>query len=191
LDGDQIARVAYLAIILAALGGWVLVEYRGRLGFAARSAMAWGMIFVAAMAGYGLWGDIRSSITPVQTVVEGGRIEVPRADDGHYYLTLLIDGQEIEFLADTGATNVVLSDRDAKKLGIDPEGLAYLGEADTANGVIQTADVSVRNVELGPYFDERITASVTKGAMEGSLLGMDYLGKYRIEIDQDTMILSR
>jgi predicted aspartyl protease len=27
--------------------------------------------------------------------------------------------------------------------------------------------------------------------MEGSLLGMDYLGKYRIEIDQDTMILSR
>jgi aspartyl protease family protein len=191
LDGDQIARVAYLALILAALGGWVLVEYRGRLGFAARSAMAWGMIFVAAMAGYGLWGDIRSSITPVQTVVEGGRIEVPRADDGHYYLTLLIDGQEIEFLADTGATNVVLSDRDAKKLGIDPEGLAYLGEADTANGVIQTADVSVRNVELGPYFDERITASVTKGAMEGSLLGMDYLGKYRIEIDQDTMILSR
>ncbi len=191
MDGDQVARLAYLAIILAALGGWVLVEYRGRLGFAARSAMAWGMIFVAAMAGYGLWGDIRSSIMPVQAVVEGGRIEVPRADDGHYYLTLKIDGQEIEFLADTGATNVVLSDRDAKKLGIDPEGLAYLGEADTANGVIQTADVSVRNVELGPYFDERITASVTKGAMEGSLLGMDYLGKYRIEIDQDTMILSR
>jgi aspartyl protease family protein len=191
LDGDQIARVAYLAIILAALGGWMMVEYRGRLGFAARSAMAWGMIFVAAMAGYGLWGDIRSSIMPVQTVTEGGRIEVPRADDGHYYLTLKIDGQEIEFLADTGATNVVLSDRDARKLGIDPEGLAYLGEADTANGVVQTADVSVRNVELGPYFDERITASVTKGAMEGSLLGMDYLGKYRIEIDQDTMILSR
>jgi aspartyl protease family protein len=191
LDGDQIARLAYLAIILAALGGWVLVEYRGRLGFAARSAMAWGMIFVAAMAGYGLWGDIRSSIMPVQTVTEGGRIEVPRSDDGHYYLTLKIDGQDIEFLADTGATNVVLSDRDAKKLGIDPEGLAYLGEADTANGVVQTADVSVRNVELGPYFDERITASVTKGEMEGSLLGMDYLGKYRIEIDQDTMILSR
>lgn len=136
MDGDQVARLAYLAIILAALGGWVLVEYRGRLGFAARSAMAWGMIFVAAMAGYGLWGDIRSSIMPVQAVVEGGRIEVPRADDGHYYLTLKIDGQEIEFLADTGATNVVLSDRDAKKLGIDPEGLAYLGEADTANGVI-------------------------------------------------------
>ena len=185
------ARLIYLGIILVALLGWALVEYRGRLGFAARSAMAWGMIFVAAMAGYGLWGDITGSIMPVQSVTEGGAIEVPRAEDGHYYLTLVIDGIEVEFLADTGATNVVLSESDARELGIDPESLAYLGQAETANGTVLTADVSIRNVELGPFFDERITASVTKGAMEGSLLGMDYLGLFRIEIDRDRMILSR
>lgn len=191
MDSDAFARLAYLGIILVALLGWVLVEYRGKLGFAARSAMAWGMIFVGVAAGYGLWGDIRGSIIPAQSVTETGAIKVPRAEDGHYYLTLVIDGVEVEFLADTGATNVVLSDSDARRVGIDPEGLAYLGEAETANGVVLTADVSIRNVELGPFFDERITASVTKGAMEGSLLGMDYLGTYRIEIDQDTMILSR
>ena len=191
MDGDMTARLIYLGIILVALLGWALVEYRGRLGFAARSAMAWGMIFVAAMAGYGLWGDITGSIMPVQSVTEGGAIEVPRAEDGHYYLTLVIDGIEVEFLADTGATNVVLSESDARELGIDPESLAYLGQAETANGTVLTADVSIRNVELGPFFDERITASVTKGAMEGSLLGMDYLGLFRIEIDRDRMILSR
>lgn len=191
MDGDILARVAYLGIILVALLGWALVEYRGRLGFAARSAVAWGMIFVGAAAGYGLWGDIRGSIMPVQSVTENGQIEVPRAEDGHYYLTLTIDGVEVEFLADTGASNVVLSESDARSLGIDPAGLAYLGQAETANGTVLTADVSIRNVELGPFFDERITASVTKGAMEGSLLGMDYLGLFRIEIDRDTMILSR
>lgn len=191
MSGDQIGRLVYLGVILVALLGWVLVEYRGRLGFAARSAMAWGMIFVGAMAGYGLWGDIRGHIMPVQSVSKAGRIEVPRAEDGHYYLTLTIDGTQIEFLADTGATNVVLSNSDAKKLGIDPESLAYLGEADTANGTVQTADVSIRNVVLGPFQDDRITASVNKGEMDGSLLGMDYLKLYHIEIDQDKMILSR
>lgn len=191
MDGDIVARLAYLGIILVALIGWALVEYRGKLGFAVRSAVAWGMIFVGAAAGYGLWGDIRGRVMPVQTVTEDGQIEVPRAEDGHYYLTLVIDGVEVEFLADTGATNVVLSDSDARELGIDPESLVYLGQAETANGTVLTADVSIRNVELGPFFDARITASVSKGAMEGSLLGMDYLGLFRIEIDRDRMILSR
>ena len=191
MDGDIVARLAYLGIILVALIGWALVEYRGKLGFAVRSAVAWGMIFVGAAAGYGLWGDIRGRVMPVQTVTEDGQIEVLRAEDGHYYLTLVIDGVEVEFLADTGATNVVLSDSDARELGIDPESLVYLGQAETANGTVLTADVSIRNVELGPFFDARITASVSKGAMEGSLLGMDYLGLFRIEIDRDRMILSR
>ena len=191
MDGDIFARLAYLGLILVALLGWVMVEYRGKLGFAARSAMAWGMIFLGAMAAYGLWDDVRGKILPVQTVTQAGAIEVPRAEDGHYYLTLKIDGTEVEFLADTGASNVVLSNTDAERLGIDPESLAYLGEADTANGVVQTADVTIRNVVLGPFVDDEIVASVTKGAMEGSLLGMDYLGLYRIEIDQDRMILRR
>ena len=128
---------------------------------------------------------------PVQTVSESGVIEVPRAEDGHYYLTLSIDGTAVEFLADTGASTVVLSDSDARRLGIDPDSLAYLGEADTANGVVQTAEVSLKDVKLGQFQDAKIRASVTKGAMEGSLLGMSYLGLYRIEIDQDKMILSR
>ena len=191
MDASILARVAYLGIILVALLGWVLVEYRGRLGFAARSALAWGMIFLGAMAGYGLWDDIRGSVLPVQSVTAGGHIEIPRAEDGHYYLTLTIDGTEVEFLADTGASNVVLSNSDAERLGIDPANLAYMGEAETANGVVQTADVTIRNVKLGPFEDAKIRASVTKGAMEGSLLGMNYLGLYRIEIDQDKMILSR
>lgn len=191
MDGDQISRLMYLGILLVVLLGWALVEYRGKLGLAARSALAWGMIFLGAMAGYGLWGDIRSSILPVQAVAEGGKIKVPRAEDGHYYLTLTIDGTKVKFLADTGATNVVLSDFDARRLGIDLDGLAYLGQAETANGTVLTAEVSIRNVELGPFYDARITASVTNGAMEGSLLGMNYLGLYRIEIDRDKMILSR
>ena len=40
MDGETMARVGYLAIILVALGGWVMVEFRQRMGQALRMALA-------------------------------------------------------------------------------------------------------------------------------------------------------
>ncbi len=191
MDGDTIARMAYLGLLLAAVGGWVIVEYRQRLGLALRSAAAWGLIFIGAMAGYGLWTDIRTDIGPAQMTVADGRVELPRAPDGHYYATLVLNGTEVRFMADTGATNMVLSQQDARRIGIDPDTLIYLAEAQTANGTVRTARVTLDSVELGPLRDATFQAWVTDGEMEGSLLGMDYLGLFRIEIAGDRMILTR
>lgn len=189
MDGETLGRVAYLAIILVALGGWMMVEFRQRMGQALRMAMAWGLIFIGVMAGYGLWTDVRRDILPSQMVSAGGEIEVPRAADGHYYLTVTINGTPIVFMADTGASTMVLSREDARRLGIDPESLAYLGEASTANGVVRTARVNLPLVELGPFRNEDFSAWVNAGEMDGSLLGMDYLGQFRLEIAGNKMIL--
>lgn len=191
MDGDMIARMAYLGLLLAAVGGWVIVEYRQRLGLALRAAAAWGLIFVGAVAGYGLWSDIRTDIGPAQMTVSEGKVELPRAPDGHYYATLMLNGTELRFMADTGATNMVLSQQDARRIGIDPATLVYLAEAQTANGTVRTARVTLDSVELGPFRDAPFQAWVTDGEMEGSLLGMDYLGLFRIEIAGDRMILTR
>ena len=109
MDGDTLARVAYLGIILVALGGWVMVEFRQRMGQALRMALAWGLIFVGMMAGYGLWSDIRRDIMPIQQVSQDGSVEVPRAEDGHYYLTVTINGTGVPFMVDTGASGMVLA----------------------------------------------------------------------------------
>ena len=106
MNGEDFGRLAYLALLLAAVGGWVMVEYRQRLGQALRVAVAWGLIFVGVMAGYGLWHDLRRDIRAEQ-VVGADRVEIPRASDGHYYLRLKVDGHEMEFMADTGATVLV------------------------------------------------------------------------------------
>jgi aspartyl protease family protein len=189
MDGDTLARVAYLVIILVALGGWVLVEFRQRMGQALRMALAWGLIFLGMMAGYGLWTDIRQDIMPVQIVGEDARIEVPRAADGHYYLTLQINGTEMPFMVDTGASGLVLSLPDAERLGITPESLTFLGEANTANGIVRTAQVTLPLIELGPFRNENFRAYVTEGEMQGSLLGMDYLRQFRMEFADGRMIL--
>lgn len=191
MDGDQFGRMIYLGLLLAAVGGWVLVEYRQRMGQALRVALAWGMIFLGLAAGYGLWQDLRGDVIPRQMVTETGAVEIPRAADGHYYLQLDIGGQPVLFLADTGATNVVLSPADAARIGIDPAGLAYTGQAMTANGMVRTARVTLSDVRLGPFAEDRLAVWVNEADMEGSLLGMDYLGRFRIEMAGDRMVLRR
>lgn len=191
MDGEDFGRLTYLVLLLAAVGGWVIVEYRQRLGQALRTAVAWGLIFVGVMAGYGLWQDIRSDITPSQMVTADGTLELPRAEDGHFYATLEVDGQPLRMMVDTGATNMVLSNADADRLGINPEELMFLGEAQTANGIVRTARVTLDRVDFGPFSDSGVSAWVTDGEMDLSLLGMDYLSRYSIQILGNRMILSR
>ena len=189
MDGETLARVAYLGIIMVALGGWVMVEFRQRMGQALRMALAWGLIFVGMMAGYGLWSDIRQGAMPVQMVSEAGEVEVPISPDGHYYLTLEINGTAVPFMVDTGASGMVLATEDAARLGIEAEALRFTGEAKTANGVVRTAQVTLPLVELGPFRNEGFRAYVTEGEMPGSLLGMDYLGQFRMEIGAGRLVL--
>ncbi|MBN2630596.1 MAG: TIGR02281 family clan AA aspartic protease [Rhodobacteraceae bacterium] len=191
MDNDSLARLAYLGLLLAAVAGWVLVEYRKRMGEALRVAMAWGLIFLGLMAGYGLWSDIRTDVLPRQAVIEGDAIRLPRSEDGHYYLVLEVNGTKVPFMVDTGASDIVLSRSDARRLGIDPASLLYLGQANTANGLVRTARVRLETITLGPHTDTGLNAVVTEGDMDGSLLGMAYLRRYRIEIADGQMILRR
>jgi aspartyl protease family protein len=190
MDSNDYARLIYLVILLAAVAGWVLAEYRGRLGAALRTAMAWGLIFIGVMAAYGLWTDLRSDVRR-QAVMVGDRMEAPRAPDGHYYLTLTVGGTPVDFMVDTGASNVVLSRRDAERLGFAADRLLYLGQAQTANGTVRTARVKLTDVALGPWSDPSVAAYVTEGEMDGSLLGMDYLGKFHLEFASDRLVLRR
>ena len=196
MDGDDLARLGYLTLLLAAVGGWFVVENRHRLGAITRQAAAWGLIFLGLIAVFGLWQDIGRQLMPRQAAVLGpegaARIELPRARDGHYYMTLDIGGVPVRFMVDTGATSVVLSNRDAERLGIDRGRLVWTGEARTANGVIRTARITLRDVTLNGHPEGRVPAVVGDGDLGLSLLGMEYLGRFsRIEIASDRLVLTR
>lgn len=190
MDGDTTARLIYLGLLLASLGGWLMVEFRKRGSQTLRTALAWGLIFLGVMAGYGLWDDIRGDLRPMQQATSEA-VVIPRAPDGHYYPTLAIGGQEITFMADTGASSIVLSPQDARRLGFDPESLVYLGQAMTANGPVKTATVTLHDVELGPFRDAGLMAQVNGAEMDVSLLGMDYLGQFDLSIAGEEMVLRR
>jgi aspartyl protease family protein len=193
MDTLDAGHLVYLSILGIAVVGWFIAENRYSLGRTLRVALAWAFIFLGVVAAYGLWGDIRDDVAPRQAVfTEDARVEVPRAFDGHYYLTLHLDGVPVEFVVDTGASDMVLSRTDAARIGLDPDGLAYTGIAGTANGEVRTARIKLEEVSLGGIVDRNISASVNQGRMDMSLLGMSYLQRFeRLEIANGRLVLER
>lgn len=191
MDSQDLPRLIYLVLLGAAVMGWFIAENRGNLGKNVRMALAWGMIFLGVVAGYGLWEDVRGDVLPRQAVVEnGGAIEVPRSPDGHFHLTLRLNGEPVEFLVDTGASDVVLSLDDARRAGLDPDQLAFLGSARTANGNVRTAFATLDTVSIGPATFENVRVAVNGGEMRGSLLGMTFLRQFdRLEISDGRLRL--
>lgn len=185
-------RLLYLVILGAAIGGWFIAENRQSLGKSARMALAWALIFLGFIAVYGLWEDIQGDIRPQQAVLEDGRlIEIPRSRDGHFHLTIELDGTDVDFLVDTGASDVVLTKRDAERIGLDLNNLAFLGMARTANGEVRTAYTTIDEVALGPVSFRNVSVAVNSGEMANSLLGMSYLERFsRIEIVGDRIRLT-
>ncbi len=193
MDSDQIAQIMYFVLLGAAIGGAVMMQGRRNIGRMAQQLAIWLLIFLGALAGYGLWDNISTTVIPRQSVIAGtGQVVLPRASDGHYYVTATVQGVPVRFVVDTGATNLVLSPQDARRIGINPDSLAYIGQAYTANGTVHTARVRLTDVALGDFTDTRVSADVNQTPMDSSLLGMSYLQKFgKIEITGNKMVLTR
>ncbi len=192
MSGDDYARLAYLALLGLAVGGYFLAQARESLGKTAQQAAIWGVIFIGVIAAVGLWSDIRYDVAPRQSIIDAGTIEVPRGPDGHYHLVLGLNDTPVEFIVDTGASGIVLTRADARRIGVDPESLVYAGSATTANGIVRTARARVNEMRLGEILDRDVTVYVNDGEMDRSLLGMDYLQRFqRIEIEDGRLVLTR
>ena len=192
MSTDQIMQLTYLVLLGAAIGGSAIVAGRSNMGKMAQQAAIWALIFIGVVGAYGLWEDISSDVNPRQAMVDAQTIAVPRGFDGHYRLTLDINGTPVSFIVDTGASQVVLSQNDAARIGLDPARLTYSSSANTANGIVRTAPVILNQVALEGITDRSVRAVVNGGGMDTSLLGMTYLGLYdRIEITNGELVLKR
>lgn len=192
MTGDDLGRLAYLALLLAAVGGYAVAAARRDLGQSLRLGALWTLIFLGAIAITGLWQDIRSTIMPTQQVTGDGRLEVPLGPDGHFHLRAMVNDVPVQFVVDTGATSIVLSREDAGKVGLKPDELAYYAEARTANGTVATAPVTLDRMVIGPFDDQKVRAVVNDSEMDGSLVGMSYLGSFAsVTLANGKLVLER
>lgn len=183
------ARLIYLLLLLVFIGGAIAFEGAGRRSQALRQAATWAMLFALVAAGASWWQDRQyaASVSP-----DGARIELPMGPDGHFHVQAEVNGNPIHFMIDTGASQLVLSPRDARRAGFDTEALAYTQRAMTANGPVQSAPVRLDRLAIGPIVDRGVPAQVNGAEMGVSLMGMSYLSGFaRVSIEGRRMVLER
>ena len=122
-----------------------------------------------------------------------GKTEILRKrKDGHFSVNALVDGERIRFLIDTGASDIVLSPFDAKRLGLDLVKLKYSKSYNTANGIVKGALIKLSQITIGRINVKNISATVNGVDMEKSLLGMRFLNKLSgFEISGNSLILTQ
>lgn len=120
----------------------------------------------------------------------GSELSVPAGRHGHFFVDATVDGAPIRFLIDTGATFVVLSGETAADLGIRPASHEYTVRMQTANGIIESAPVTLRQVRVGNFTAREVEALVTESPLGGALLGLSFLKRLQsYEVRRDRLIL--
>ena len=113
---------------------------------------------------------------PIAAVSDGwNSIAVSGDGRGHYVVEAMVNGTPVDFLVDTGASHVVLAPADAARLGIRPAQLRFTGRAETANGTVGLAPVTLRELRIGQLSRHGVAAVVNEAPMGISLLGMSFL----------------
>jgi aspartyl protease family protein len=113
------------------------------------------------------------------------------AQDGHYYLNVKIKNNEVRFMIDTGASDVVIDEKIALKLGYDLKNINYNKIFQTANGQSYGASISFDEVDVSGVKFYNVQASITNSDLVIPLLGMSFLQKfYKYEFFRDKLILT-
>jgi aspartyl protease family protein len=102
---------------------------------------------------------------------------IAKASDGHYWANGQVNGAQVRFLVDTGATAVALTAQDAQRLGIKPEKLDFAYRVVTAGGQARAASVKLASVSVAGATLTDVDALVIDRGLDTSLLGMTYLGR--------------
>lgn len=195
----------YLVLVALFLGSSIL-GYRGiragggfrELGSLARSAVAWIAIIAVLVLGYSYRSELgrlkdrlMGELSPASPIAAGPRSIVVRAGPGgHFSIDARVNGTPVRFLIDTGATDIVLSPADARRVGFDLRTLRYTRVYRTANGMVSGAPVILDDLVVGPLRFTRLAASVNGAPMRGSLLGISFLKRFRsYEVKDNTLTL--
>jgi aspartyl protease family protein len=178
-------RLIYLLAFFVLVGGGVFARIARRPNAALQQAGAWAGIGLVVLLAYSyrdelgrvahrLSGDL---VPAAGQAMDGQQMRFTAEADGQFHVEAMIGSTPMRFLVDTGASEVMLTPSDARRLGYEPSTLAYTRVYDTANGAVRGAPVTIPEIAIGPIRLTDVAASVNEHETKGSLLGMSFLGR--------------
>ena len=155
----------------------------------------WGAVVLAGFALFYFFDDLKGAFGPGAETVRpiaareesgtkspgfGGEVRLKADQRGHFVFGAAVNDRPASFMADTGATLVVLTYEDAARLGLSPQRLDFSGLVETANGVSRVAPVTLDRVRIDDITVRDVPALVAeKGALATNLLGMSFLSRLK------------
>lgn len=135
-------------------------------------------------------GDAPASVGGKAASGGGSKIVLQSGTGGHFMPSGQINGRQVQFLVDTGATAIALSVADAERIGLSyKDGQAI--QANTANGVSRAWAIKLRSVKVGDVEVFDVDAAVVPQPMPYVLLGNSFLTRFSMRREADQMTLER
>jgi len=138
-----------------------------------------------ARVSLGLSEQISSSFR----AAEVAEVRIPRADNGHYFVSGFINGRPVDFMVDTGATSIAMNLHHAKQLGVNYR-RGRKGAASTAGGVVSAYHVPLEKLTIGNITLHQVEATVVIGDFPSQvLLGNSFLSRVEMREEEGVMVL--
>jgi aspartyl protease family protein len=143
------ASLAWIAIFA---GGFVVFTFRDDLGYVAQR--------------------LKSEATGVP-VVQGEEIRIPMAIDGHFWVDARINGEDVKFLVDSGATMTTVGRETAARVGLQVSpGRNQVVR--TGNGLVRVATGTANTLTVGSIERDSVPVHVANDD-DLNVLGMNFL----------------
>jgi len=118
----------------------------------------------------------------------GRQIVLASGAGGHFMANGSINGQTTQFLVDTGATSVAISQIEAERMNLRfRDGRRIMTQ--TANGPAPAHVISLASVRVGDVEVRNVEAIVIPGVMSHVLLGNSFLTRFQMRRDNDILTL--
>jgi len=125
-----------------------------------------------------------------QQVVEGGETRVPMAPDGHYWIRAQVNGRDVNFLVDTGATLTAVSPETAELAGLEPRAGGLPIRMQTANGAVAAEMTAIDELQFGNVAARGLDAIIAPGLGSTNVIGMNLLSRLAsVRIEDGVLIL--
>lgn len=138
---------------------------------------------------YALFSTLEQSGGTVISIDAGGvaMIVLEQDRNGHYQVEGLINNQTVNFLIDTGATDVAVPASMARALGLE---FGPQVQVMTAAGPSQAWLTRLNQVSIGGISRRDVRATITSGEFGEVLLGMSFLRHYSLRQQDGKLVIS-
>lgn len=179
-DGSQALDFVYLIGCLILVVSALMVR-RIPIGQGLKMFAGWVLIFAAAFVAFTLKDDFMALGKRVvadtrgegDVVAAGGALRIRKSLDGHFWVNGEINGHDVRFLVDSGATVTSISTDTARRADIVASGSPAVVQ--TANGIVNVGRARAERVRVGSIERRNLAVHVSEAFGPMNVLGMNFL----------------